>query len=102
MADQVSPFLRTIFTDITGGMLSHQLLGKCATQEMDMMDCIEAYGFDRGPRKCYSYIEDFKECQGKTKQFMRFVALRKERDRQIACGLLDGDKKYKSPKIDSF
>ncbi|XP_045452282.1 NADH dehydrogenase [ubiquinone] iron-sulfur protein 5-like [Melitaea cinxia] len=102
MADQVSPFIRTIFTDITGSMLSHQMLGRCATHEMAMMDCIEAYGWDRGSRKCKPLIEEFKECQTNTKQFKRFMALRKERDRQIACGQLVGDNQYKSPRIDSF
>ncbi|CAH2089733.1 unnamed protein product [Euphydryas editha] len=102
MADQVSPFMRTIFTDITGGMLSHQMLGRCAIQEMAMMDCIEAYGWDRGSRKCKLLIEEFKECQTNAKQFKRFMALRKERDRQIACGQLTGDKQYMSPRIDSF
>lgn len=73
MADQVSPFIRTIFTDITGSMMSHQMLGRCATHEMAMMDCIEAYGWDRGSRKCKLLIEEFKECQTHTKQFKRFM-----------------------------
>lgn len=73
MTHNISPFLRSPVTDITGGLVSHQLLGRCARQEMEMMDCIEAYGLDRGIQKCQSFIEDFKECHTLTKQFKRFA-----------------------------
>ncbi|OWR49931.1 NADH dehydrogenase [ubiquinone] iron-sulfur protein 5-like [Danaus plexippus] len=98
----ISPFFRNPVTDITGGLVSHQMLGDCQRQEMRFMDCLEAYGLDRGRVKCANIFEDFHECQTKTKQFKRFMAMRRERDRQIAEGKLKGDEKYLSPKIDSF
>ncbi|KAL0820183.1 hypothetical protein ABMA28_006108 [Loxostege sticticalis] len=98
----ISPFLRCPITDLTGGIVSYQLLGRCAKQEMEMMDCIEAYGLDRGIKKCTELIEDFKECHTMTKQFKRFIALRNERERQIASGKLTDENKYVTPRIDSF
>ncbi|XP_014364648.1 NADH dehydrogenase [ubiquinone] iron-sulfur protein 5-like [Papilio machaon] len=98
----LSPFFRSPWTDITGAMFSHQMLGRCAKQEMEMMDCLEAYGLDKGLKKCQDLIDDFKECQSCQKQFCRFMAMRKERDRQIAEGKLTGDDKYCSPKVDSY
>ncbi|XP_046970358.1 NADH dehydrogenase [ubiquinone] iron-sulfur protein 5 [Vanessa atalanta] len=98
----ISPYFRSPFTDITGGMVSHQMLGNCQKQEMRYMDCLEAYGLDRGRVKCGELFDDFHECQTKTKQFKRFVAIRKERERQIAEGKLKGDEKFLSPRVDSF
>ncbi|KAG6454846.1 hypothetical protein O3G_MSEX008878 [Manduca sexta] len=83
-------------------MVSHQTLGRCAKQEMDMADCLEAYGLIRGRRKCQMLIEDFAECQTLKKQFNRFILLRRERERQIASGKLTGEKQYVSPKVDSY
>lgn len=68
----LSPYFRSPFTDLTGGLISHQMLGKCQKQEMRYMDCLEAYGLDRGKVKCQEYFADFHECQTKTKQFKRF------------------------------
>ncbi|XP_013193512.1 NADH dehydrogenase [ubiquinone] iron-sulfur protein 5 [Amyelois transitella] len=102
MAQTISPFIRSPFTDITGGLVSHQLLDRCAKQEMAFMDCLEAYGLDRGLKKCQALFEDFHECQTYCKQLKRFTAMRRERDRQIACGKLCNDNKYVSPRIDSY
>ncbi|KAI8419844.1 hypothetical protein MSG28_008477 [Choristoneura fumiferana] len=98
----LSPFLRTPMTDLTGGLISHQLMGRCEKQEMRFMDCMEAYGMERGQVKCKALFEEFHECHTLTKQFKRFYALRTERERQISEGKLVGDQKYISPKVDSF
>ncbi|XP_063830425.1 NADH dehydrogenase [ubiquinone] iron-sulfur protein 5-like [Ostrinia nubilalis] len=98
----ISPFLRNPVSDLTGGLISHQMLGRCQKEEARYMECLEVYGLDRGHKKCAELFEDFAECQQMTKQFKRFIAMRTERDRQIAAGKLKGDEKYLSPKIDSF
>ncbi|CAH0590073.1 unnamed protein product [Chrysodeixis includens] len=98
----ISPFLRSPMTDITGGIISYQLLGECARQEMELMDCMEAYGLDRGLMKCQKYVEDYSECHRKVKQFRRFYEMRKERFRQISEKKLTGNKRFVNPKIDSF
>ncbi|XP_028027205.1 NADH dehydrogenase [ubiquinone] iron-sulfur protein 5-like [Bombyx mandarina] len=100
--DTISPFFRSPFTDITGGMIDFQILGRCGKQEMDLMNCIEAYGLGRGIKKCKGYIDDYGECRTLTKQLKRFLAIRKERQRQIACGKLTDDRKYVSPRVDSY
>ncbi|XP_049877139.1 NADH dehydrogenase [ubiquinone] iron-sulfur protein 5-like [Pectinophora gossypiella] len=98
----VSPYFRSPFTDLTGGLVSHQLLGKCQKEEIRYMDCLEAYGLDRGKVKCQHLFGDFHECQTMTLQFKRFMAMRKERERQIAEGKLKGDAKWVSPTADSY
>ncbi|KAG6454847.1 NADH dehydrogenase [ubiquinone] iron-sulfur protein 5-like [Manduca sexta] len=98
----ISPFIRSPFTDITGGMVSHQQLGRCQKEEARYMDCLEVYGLERGKVKCAHLFSDFHECQTWTKQFKRFVVMRAERERQIAEGKLTGDKEYVSPKVDSY
>ena len=73
----VSPFLRTPFTDLTGSLINHQQYDKCGEMEMNMMECMEAYGMDKGIRKCSDLIDDFKECSSMRKQLLRFhVCLR--------------------------
>ncbi|XP_011557069.2 NADH dehydrogenase [ubiquinone] iron-sulfur protein 5 [Plutella xylostella] len=102
MAQTISPFFRSPFTDLTGGMVSHHLLGRCQRQEIRLMDCLEAHGLDRGMRECGALIDDYRECHTLRKQFQRFMAMRAERERQIAAGILTGDKKYVSPRVDSY
>jgi NADH dehydrogenase (ubiquinone) Fe-S protein 5 len=72
----LGPFIRLPFTDLTGSMINHQTHDKCGSLEMKMMDCLEAYGMDRGTRKCKDLIEDFQECAGMKKQLARiYVSL---------------------------
>lgn len=68
----LAPFLRTPFTDLTGSLINHQHYGKCGEMELSMMECLEAYGVDRGTKKCADLIADFQECHGMKKQMMRF------------------------------
>ncbi|XP_053614312.1 uncharacterized protein ND-15 [Plodia interpunctella] len=98
----ISPFLRSPFTDLTGGLVSHQLLDRCMVQEGRYFECLEAYGLDRGIKKCQHLYSDYHECQTLTKQYKRFLAMRSERDKQIAEGKLKGDQKYVSPRVDSY
>lgn len=67
----VSPFFKTPLTDLTGCIINHQQYDKCGKFEMNMMECMEAYGFDKGKLKCKALIEDFQECTGEHKQRLR-------------------------------
>lgn len=69
----LGPFFRSPFTDMTGTVINHQTYGKCAEFEMNMMDCLEAYGMNRGQTKCKDLMEDFQECVGMRKQMLRMV-----------------------------
>ncbi|CAH0696042.1 unnamed protein product [Spodoptera exigua] len=71
----LSPFLRSPFTDLTGGIHSHQMLGRCQKEESRYMECLEAYGLERGKVKCAHLFDDFHECQTSMKQYKRFVML---------------------------
>lgn len=69
----LTPFIRTPLTDLTGGLINHQNFGRCANLELKMMDCLEAYGLDRGKQKCSDLMDDFKECHLKKKQYQRVM-----------------------------
>lgn len=58
-------------TDIFSQINNHQQYGECAKIELQMMECIEAYGADKGRLKCGDYIEDFNECSKNYKTFLR-------------------------------
>ncbi|CAB3242409.1 unnamed protein product [Arctia plantaginis] len=83
-------------------MISHQMLGRCQKEEARYMDCLEAYGLERGKVKCAPLFGDYHECHTLNKQFKRFIAIRREREKQIAEGKLTGDDRYVTPKIDSY
>lgn len=68
----LSPALRTPLTDLTGCLYNFQGHPKCAKFEMNMIDCIEAYGMDMAAKKCQEIIQDFQECASSRKQMQRF------------------------------
>lgn len=71
------PFIRSPFTDLTAHLVNHQNNGRCADMEMKVMDCMEAYGVDKGTIKCDALIKDFQECTGMEKQLRRFYVRKK-------------------------
>lgn len=82
----LSPYFRTPFTDIFGSIINHQQYGKCTRFEMNMMECLEAYGLDKGKVRCADLIDDFNECHYMTKQYLRHMAMEAERERQFKAG----------------
>lgn len=66
-----SPYIRTALTDVFGSVVNHQTYHECGPFELNMMECLEAYGLDKGRKNCSDYIDDFNECRMKTKQFLR-------------------------------
>lgn len=64
----ITPIIKTPFTDLVGNIGHHQYYGRCADFEMKMMNCFEAYGLERGKVKCKDIIDDFEECHLMTKQ----------------------------------
>jgi len=59
----LQPFLRNPLSDVTGALYNHQL-SRCAEFEMRMMECLEAYGVNRGQKEseCKALADDFHEC----------------------------------------
>lgn len=68
----ITPFFRSPFTDLTGSLINHQTYDKCGELEMNMMDCLEAYGAERGQKMCKDLVDDFNECFTMHKQMLRF------------------------------
>lgn len=72
----MGPFFKSPLTDLTGCVVNHQMYDKCADMEMNVMDCLEAYGIERGLKKCKDLIADFQECAGMKKQQLRLEVRR--------------------------
>lgn len=99
----VTPYIKTPFTDVTGHFMHSSFGGRCVDFEIKMMNCLEAYGAYRGERVCADLIEDFRECQFSLKQNARNAAMKKERERQYASGELSEKDRYApSPKLGSY
>uniref|UniRef100_U5ER62 Putative mitochondrial respiratory chain complex i n=1 Tax=Corethrella appendiculata TaxID=1370023 RepID=U5ER62_9DIPT len=99
----LGPFFRSPFTDLTGVIINHQHYDRCGEFEMAAVDCLEAYGTERGAKKCKDLIEDFNECATRKKQFMRMEAMRNERHRQWWTGERKPKDHYaKPPKVDAY
>ncbi|XP_019868982.1 uncharacterized protein LOC109597673 [Aethina tumida] len=99
----LSPYFRSPFTDIGGAIVSHQWFGPCADLELKAVECLEAYGLDKGVKKCQPLLKDFQECSLKIKQFERLNAMRMERHRQYLSGeRKKADHYAPAPPPDSF
>ena len=68
MTAQFGPFIRTPFSDLTGGVMTHQCRKECRDFEMNAVECLEAYGAVKGKVKCQDYLDDLKECMFQTKR----------------------------------
>ena len=83
--------------------LPDQTYDKCGDMELTMMECLEAYGMQRGIKMCKDYNEDFQECFGMKKQLKRFHAMRHERTMQLLRGQRKLKEKYaKAPRVDAY
>ncbi|KDR22009.1 uncharacterized protein LOC110827397 [Zootermopsis nevadensis] len=99
----VVPFFRSPFTDLTGSLINHQFYGKCEEMEMRMMNCLEAYGMDRGRTKCKDLHDDLQECFSHKKQKLRVKAMMAERERQFRAGERSKEEHYaKTPTLDAY
>lgn len=75
----------------------------CADIELNMMECLEAYGSKKGLDLCYKYIEDFQECRNKNLAHARVHYMRMIRAKKIATGEIPWDKRVTDPvPYDSF
>ncbi|KAF5271756.1 hypothetical protein FQA39_LY08079 [Lamprigera yunnana] len=92
-----SPYFRSPFTDLTQCPISQQWHGPCRDIELKVMDCLEAYGLDRGRIQCNTLIQDFQECSGRHKQRARADAMRAERFRQYRAGERSKEDLYIGP-----
>ncbi|KAL7306872.1 NADH dehydrogenase [ubiquinone] iron-sulfur protein 5 [Trichogramma pretiosum] len=78
-----------------------QLHETCASFEMRMADCLEAYGYINGQKKCRDFIADMQECIINGKQKQRVQKMREERHRQFK----NGERKecyLKTPEYDAY
>ena len=95
----VSPAFRNIFSDPFGQIINCQWHGECADIEMKAVECMEAYGMDRGLQKCTDLLADFRECLNRDKQIRRLETMRNERNRQYWDGERSKQNRYAEPPL---
>ncbi|XP_032673727.1 uncharacterized protein LOC116845314 [Odontomachus brunneus] len=80
-----APLIKTPVTDLF--MQSRNLqFTSCAPYELMYIDCMEAYGYHQGNKKCRMIMNDMYECVFRVKRMMRVFAMHHERDRQFRNG----------------
>lgn len=97
-----TPFFRSPFTDLTGGLVNAQHYDKCGPMELKMVECLEAYGIERGKVKCAELLDDYYECFTLRKQQLRTAAMRMERHKQWFKGDLKEHYQQPGPRVDGF
>lgn len=96
-----APLFKTPFTDVLFNTRNLQCLKECAHYELQLADCMEAYGYHRGKEKCRLILEDMYECAMKIKRGRRFFAMHAERERQFKNG--ERKEQYtENPPLDLF
>lgn len=81
----LSPWLKTPLTDLAG-VVSNQWGDKCGKLELQAVECVEAYGIDKGLKACDVLLRDFRECVTGELQDRRLYAMYRERERQYKAG----------------
>jgi len=81
--------------------MTHQSGTRCADFEMRAMECLEAYGVQKGRSRCTDYMDDLRECMFRTKQNARVSAMRVERHRQYYMGE-SGEHYAPAPKVPGY
>lgn len=75
----------------------------CADMELNVAECLEAYGVVRGQEKCAKFLEDFKECRSEWLTQMRWYIMRQERMKKVAKGEIPFSERWGKPyPYDSF
>ncbi|THK33192.1 uncharacterized protein LOC114841542 [Diachasma alloeum] len=100
---QITPLIKTPFTDIFANLQNFQNHPKCAMRELALVDCLEAYGPQNAEVKCGVLMRDLRECVFRSKQRQRLIIMREERDRQVSDGERERADKYaKPPPMDTY
>uniref|UniRef100_A0A6V7IQM7 Uncharacterized protein n=1 Tax=Bracon brevicornis TaxID=1563983 RepID=A0A6V7IQM7_9HYME len=101
--NMVTPIIKGPITDIFSAVGNFQNHQECWKRELELVDCLEAYGPLHGQTKCHDLMADLRECVIKGKQRQRFLIMRRERLRQIADGERDPENAFiESPPADSY
>ncbi|RWS13276.1 hypothetical protein B4U79_10355 [Dinothrombium tinctorium] len=82
---------RTWVTEITSQHPNNQFRKRtyvppCTELEMNMVECIEAYGIPASHHMCQAYINDFGECVHHEMAMRRSQIMQRERVKQILKG----------------
>lgn len=104
MTTLITPWFRNIFTDMFGCIMDFGA-HPCASRELEVVDCLEAYGTIHGKQKCRILLDDFRECVLQGKQWQRLKIMRNERVRQWEAGEREGtwaEAWEKPPRMDSY
>ena len=75
----------------------------CADFELNLIECLEAYGITKGSNQCHKYFEDYHECKQDGLKNMRSYLMTLERYKKIAKGEIAFKERHVEPiPYDSF
>lgn len=95
------PLLKGPPTDLFHHVRGLQSMKECSQYELKYMECMEAYGYQRGKEKCRLILEDMYECAFKLKRLQRVYLMQGERLRQFKNG--EREKLYEeTPPLDLY
>lgn len=69
----------------------------CTDMELNMMECLEAYGLSKGRLMCQKYMEDYRECKMPRLRVMRANIMRQERLKKVINGEIPWQKPWGKP-----
>lgn len=69
----------------------------CADFEINLAECLEAYGIAEGHVRCHKYSEDLTECRAGIMSVYRSYLMRAERAKKLATGKLPLSQRYGTP-----
>jgi len=63
------PVMKTPLCHVTGvGGWNLYVGGICAKIQLNLLDCLETYGYAKGMNYCRGYLDDYYECRLRRKQ----------------------------------
>lgn len=72
----------------------------CANYELNVSECVEAYGSYKGGQMCQKFYEDLQECRASSIESMRQHLMRLERAKKVITGKIPWEKRL-GPKYNS-
>jgi len=106
MYGDVSPYIKTIFTDMSG-VFTNGAGYFCERFEVPAMECMEYYGLHQGSEACKDFYDDLMECRHKTKRNLRVRHMFRERHLKNQFEYLQGKRTWEQtfedpPKFHAF
>lgn len=69
----------------------------CSDFELNLVECLEAYGITKGYHQCHKYFEDYHECKSDQIKMVRAGVMKMERYKKLAKGEIPFEQRHVEP-----